>query len=114
MDRVGPRGERRLVQSILRAGLGLGSLSMAIGVVLALAEGRLQAHAVRLGDVPRLVAGGRPSAFMAVGILLLLATPITRVLALIVVFARHRDPRFAVIAGAVAALLAVGVFLGRV
>ncbi len=87
---------------------------MTTGVVLAFAEGRLRAHAVRLLDVPRLVAAGRPSAFMAVGILVLLATPISRVLALILLFAKDRDPRFAVIAGAVAALLTLGVLLGRV
>lgn len=86
---------------------------MTIGVVIAFAEGSLRAHSIRLGDLPGLVAGGRPSAFMAVGILVLVATPITRVLALIVAFAGDRDPRFAAIAGAVAALLALGVFLGR-
>lgn len=114
MDRPAPgRSERRLVQGILRTGLGIASVLMAIGVVLALTEGRLQASAIRLPDVPDLVARGEPAGFMALGILVLLATPLTRVLALVVVFARDRDSRFAVIAGTVVALLTLGVFLGR-
>jgi uncharacterized membrane protein len=99
---------------ILRIGLVAALLAMAAGVGLACFEGRLTAHAVSLSQIGSMLAHGRPSATMELGVLILLATPMVRVLTLIGVFGRDRDPRFVAAAVAVAALLVVGVFLGRV
>jgi uncharacterized membrane protein len=97
---------------ILRIGLALSALLMAVGVCLAWAEGRLLAHPVTVSELGSLLARGRPSAFMEAGILVLLATPMLRVLTLIGVFARERDIRFAAAAVVVAGLLVLGVLLG--
>lgn len=98
---------------VLRVGLTVATLLMAAGVALAWWEGRLATHAVTLSQIGSLLAHGRPSAAMEAGILVLLATPVVRVLVLIGVFARDRDPRFVAAAVAVAGLLALGVFVGR-
>ncbi len=106
--------ERTLVVWILRIGLALSTLLMAAGVGMAWVEGRLTTHAVALSQIGSMLTHGRPSAVMEAGILVLLATPVVRVLALVGVFARDRDPRFVAAAATVAALLILGVFLGRV
>jgi uncharacterized membrane protein len=108
-----PDSTRRMVGGLLRGGLLLGTLLMATGLVLAFAEGRLEAHAVTLGQIPGMLEHGRPSALMAAGVLVLLATPIARVLLLVVLFARERDFRFAVVAAGVATLLVLGAFLSH-
>ncbi len=107
-------GERRVVVLLLRLGLGAGCLLMAVGLVLAMAESRLRAHPVPIGSVPAFVAAGRPSGFMAAGIGLLVVAPLARVAALAVQFAREGDRKFAGVALAVGAILALGVVLGRV
>ena len=104
---------RMLVVWILRIGLALATLLMAAGVGLAWVEGRLTTHPVTLSQLGSMLAQGRPSAVMEAGILVLLATPMLRVLVLIGVFAREHDSRFTAAASAVAALLILGVFLGQ-
>lgn len=99
--------------AILRAGLALSMALLALGLALALAEGRLRARPVALGDVVPLIAAGRPSGFMAAGILVLLATPAIRVLALAARFAAEGDRRFAAVAVAVGLVLAFAVGIGR-
>lgn len=109
-----PEGdERRLVVAILRGGLAVSMALLAVGLVLAVARGRLRVHPVALGDVLPSLAAGRPSGFMAAGILVLLATPAIRVLALAASFAAEGDRRFAAVAAAVALVLALAVAIGR-
>lgn len=98
---------------ILRIGVAAATLLMAVGTGLALVEGRLSAHPVTLAEFGSILVHGRPSAFMEAGILLLLATPMLRVLAMIGVFSRDRDIRFAAAAVAVACLLVLAALLGR-
>jgi uncharacterized membrane protein len=106
-------GARRLVGLLLRAGLAAGALFMAIGLVLAISEGRLRSHPVRLGELARFIASGRPSGFMAAGVLVLVAAPLARVAALAATFALERDRRFALVALAVATILAFGIVGAR-
>ncbi len=108
------RATRGPVALLLRAGLVTGVLLMAIGLVLAIVEGRLASHPVALGDVPRLLLDGRPTGFMAAGIALLVAAPLARVVALAVGFAIEGDRRFALVAVSVALILGLGVLLGSV
>jgi hypothetical protein len=111
-EQAGGAGEgRRVVRGVLLAGLILGMLLVAAGLLLALAEGETVARAFTPGR--GMADHGIAPALIGGGILVLAATPIVRVLALIGVFARRRDLRFAVVAGTVALLLAVGVILGR-
>jgi uncharacterized membrane protein len=109
----GSRGERRMVQVLLRTGLLVAAALIAVGLALAALHGHLVTRAVSAGELPDLLRAGRPSAFMALGILVLLATPILRVLSLIGGFALDRDWRFASVALGVAILLLAGILLGH-
>lgn len=110
----GSRGERRMVQILLRTGLLLAAALIGVGLALAALEGHLVAHAVSLRELPALLLSARPSGCMALGILVLLATPILRVLSLIGGFALDGDWRFAAVATGVALLLLMGILLGQV
>jgi uncharacterized membrane protein len=102
------------VALLLRAGLLVGGLLILVGLVLAVFEGRLRSHPVALGEVAGSLATGRPSAFMAAGILVLVTTPLARVATLAVEFLREGDRRFALVALAVAAILVAGIAAGRI
>jgi uncharacterized membrane protein len=104
---------RRLVVFLLRAGLVGGCLLMAIGLALALFEGRLRSHPVAIADLARFMVSGRPSGFMAAGVVVLVMAPLARVVALAAEFVREGDRRFGVIALSVAAILVFGVLAGR-
>lgn len=109
----GSRGERRVVQLLLRTGLLLAAALIAAGLGLAALHGHLVTHAVSVSELPALLRAGRPSGFMALGILVLLATPILRVLFLIGGFALDRDWRFSAVAAGVALFLLAGILLGH-
>jgi uncharacterized membrane protein len=86
---------------------------MATGLVMAIARGRLRQHDVTPGRIWELVAGGHPSGVMALGLVVLLATPMLRVLLLVAGFAVARDRRFTAVATGVALMLTLAVVLGR-
>lgn len=103
--------ESRWISGILRAGLVV-SLALMLGAIAwALAEGRsLEAPRVRPFDL----AGARgPDALALLGVVVLAATPAVRVGALIVLWTRERDRRFALVAATVAAVLTIASLLGR-
>jgi uncharacterized membrane protein len=106
--------ERRVVQFLLRAGLTVAAALMALGLFMAVLGGRFTAHPVTFDQVASLLRRGRPSGYMTAGLLVLLATPIARVLALIVGFSIARDWRFVAVATAVAGLLVLGLLVGRI
>ena len=56
---------------------------------------------------------GSPSSFLDLGILLLIATPILRVVGSLIEFVNRRDWRYAVITSMVLLILAVSVLVGR-
>lgn len=109
----GSRGERRMVQVLLRSGLLVSAVLIAVGLGLAALHGQLVTHAVSVGELAALLRAGIPSGYMALGILVLLATPILRVLSLIGGFAMDGDWRFACVALGVAVLLLAGILLGH-
>jgi len=102
-----------MVQIVLRVGITVASALIAIGLVLAVLQGHMVSHPILLGELPGLIAAGRPSGFTGLGVLVLLATPIVRVICLIGGFALDRDWRFAAVAVGVALLLAAGIVLGH-
>jgi len=65
-------------------------------------------------EVARGVAAGRGEAIVAVGLLLLIATPILRVAISLVGFALERDRLYAAISAAVLVLLTISFLLGKV
>ena len=109
----GSRGERRMVQLLLQGGLLLSAVLIAVGLALAALHGRLVSHPVGVSEIPGLLRAGHPRGFMGLGVLVLLATPILRVLVLIGGFALDRDWRFSAVALGVALLLLTGILLGQ-
>ncbi|HWO69448.1 MAG TPA: DUF1634 domain-containing protein [Actinomycetota bacterium] len=100
--------------AVLRIGLAASMALMAIGLALAVGEARLRSHPVALAEILPFLAQRRPSGFMAAGVVVLVATPVVRVLALAVGSAMRRDWRLAAIAVAVAVILGLGVAAGRI
>ena len=102
---------QRFVQVLLRAGLALSVALMFAGVVAKLVSGVHRADAVKLFDLGG--AGSVSDLLMALGVLVLAATPAVRVVALVVLWARERDWRFVGIAFAVVLTLTLAVVIGH-
>lgn len=96
------RRRRRHLQWVLRGGLLAGGTLTAVGFVLALVLGHLEAVPVRPHTL--LTDGVLADRLIAGGLLLLGLTPVAGVLMLIVTWARERDWRF----------LALGIFVSVV
>jgi uncharacterized membrane protein len=103
--------ERRDVQLLLRIGLGTGAVLMAAGLVAALVSGPMPGLLLQTGGLWHRDAA-LPVRLCAIGILVLAGTPAVRVIALIVLWVRERDWRYAAVAVTVAAVLTLAVALG--
>ena len=80
-----------LIARVLTAGLVAAVILLVAGVILTLARPDLAAvHQTSVPDIPRAVAALEPGGFFSLGLLVLLATPVARVIALLVGFARRR------------------------
>lgn len=106
-----PSRDERVVGALLRAGLALAAVLMLGGVVVGMVSGETAAPAVPLFSVlgPAVAPGDR---LTALGALALALTPALRVVALIVVWIREHDLRFAAVAALVAVLLVIAAALG--
>lgn len=103
--------ERRDVQLLLRIGLGTGAVLMAAGLVAALVSGPTPVLPLQIGGLWHRDTA-LPVRLCAIGILVLAATPAVRVIALIVLWVRERDWKYAAVAVTVAAVLTLAVALG--
>jgi uncharacterized membrane protein len=102
-----------VLSSLLLGGLVLAIALMVAGAVLVLVGGdRTAPHSSSITALPGLLAGLEPAGLLDLGLLILLATPAARVLALTVAFARRREWVFAGASIAVLVILAAGVVLG--
>lgn len=103
----------RFLSRLLLAGLLIAVLLMLAGAVLAAtgANGPM-AQAVSLADLPHALASLQPLGFIILGLVVLMATPIARVMALLALFAWRRSWWFCAICVLVLAVLALSVFLG--
>lgn len=103
-----------VVHGVLIVGLLASTALMLVGVALALFYGRDLPTAVPgIGDVSGRVLALRPSGFLALGLLVLIATPILRVVGSIAAFLYERDWRYAAITSLVLSILVVSLLLGR-
>jgi uncharacterized membrane protein len=108
------RDLNEVVHAVLITGLVISTSLMLIGVGLALFSQRELPTAVPdTGDVVRRVIALRPSGFLALGLLVLIATPILPVIASISAFLYERDWRYAGVATLVLVVLVVSLLLGR-
>ena len=99
------------MQWVLRIGLALAATLMAVGLVLALATGEHAGAAVRLHAL--LSDGTLADRLIATGLLILASTPVIRVVALVAIWIRERDRRFALAGLIVCAILATAILSGR-
>lgn len=99
------------IQWVLRGGLAISAVLMAIGLVIAIAGGEHGRTAVHLMRV--FSEGSVGDRLVAVGLALLALTPVVRVLALVLIWLAERDRRFAVIGAIVLAILAFSIVTGH-
>jgi uncharacterized membrane protein len=103
-----------VVHRVLIIGLIISTALMLAGVGLALFSQRDLPTAVPdIGGIVNRVIALRPSGFLALGLLVLIATPILRVIGSIGAFVYERDWRFASITTLVLGVLILSLVLGR-
>jgi uncharacterized membrane protein len=105
----------RMIAYILGIGLLFATGSLIAGAVLALSgRGPSSMTETSITDIPRAIVALEPGGFFYLGLFFLVATPVVRVIALAVGFARHRSWRFCAISLLVLAFLVVSAVLGSV
>jgi uncharacterized membrane protein len=102
---------RRFIQLVLRGGLALSFVLMVVGLVLKAVGGDGSAPATPLFSLG--AEGAVGDTVMAVGILVLAATPAIRVLSLIVLWAREKDWHYTGVAVVVLVVLAAAAAIGH-
>ena len=105
---------REFTSMILRLGVALSCSLLAVGI-LADAVDPIAFGTIKPGHIPlllRALVHGSPAAMMHIGILVLLITPVARVVALAWSFARERDFTFATISIGVLLLLIISFTVG--
>ena len=99
------------MQWVLRAGLAISCVLLAVGLVMALVSGEHAAAAIKLHSA--LSAGTVPDRVIALGLVLLAMTPVVRVLSLVVIWMLERDRKFAMVALVVVVVLAAAIASGH-
>jgi len=108
------RDLNEIVHAVLIIGLVVSTALMLTGLALDIAYRREIPSAVPdIGEVFGRVIALRPSGFLALGLLVLIATPILRVVCSIGVFLYERDWRFAGITCLVLAVMTASLLLGK-
>jgi uncharacterized membrane protein len=101
-----------VVQPILRWGMVLSLVLMLLGLALGVVLGIEGASVVPLEKIPSQLLELDPAAFLTLGIVLLIATPLARVVGALCVFIREGDRKFILVSLAVLLAVALAVFLG--
>lgn len=101
-----------VVQPILRWGMVMSLVLMLFGLSLGIVTGVQEASVVPLGTIPSQLLKLDPAAFLTLGIVLLIATPLARVVGALCVFIREGDRRFVLVSLAVLLSVALAVLLG--
>jgi uncharacterized membrane protein len=103
-----------LVHQLLIVGLAAAAVLMVAGVLLGLFTGQgLPDAMVPLSNLLAELARFNPAAFISLGLLALIATPILRVAGSIVGFAIERDWRYALITTVVLIIVILSIVLGQ-
>lgn len=113
--------QRRLVTTwLLRLSIGLAVFSILLGLALFLARGAMYFPSTPAGRIDQILAYAwheaqalRPTAFFEFGMLVVLFTPLLRLLSGVVANARARDWSYVLIGLVVIGLVSVGLFAGQ-
>jgi uncharacterized membrane protein len=113
-DHEPPDALARAVHWTLLLGLILSGLLMTAGLIVALVRNqpRPQLLITKLSELADMALHANGVAWMELGVLLLLLTPILRVLVLAIGWSIRREGRMAMISLTVLALLAISLFFG--
>jgi uncharacterized membrane protein len=107
------KGLNITVSHVLVGGLVTSVALLLVGAILAIAgRGPSVPSATSITDIPRAIAALEPGGFLGLGLLVLLATPVARVIVLAAGFARRRSWLFFGMSAFVLALLALSAYLG--
>ena len=108
------RSLNEVVHGILLFGLGSSTILMVVGLVLDFVRHRGLPNAVpTFGEVFRHIAELRPSGFLTLGLLVLVATPILRVIGSLIAFLYEHDWRYAAITLVVLLVVSLSLLLGQ-
>jgi uncharacterized membrane protein len=110
-----PARLRPWVSGVLRVGVIVSSVALLIGVALGAVRGTLgdfSSPPVTLGSIGPGLVQGDPAAYIVLGLLILVVTPIVRVGVSVALFAQAKDRAFTLITLAVLVILLASVFVG--
>jgi uncharacterized membrane protein len=109
-----------VISAVLRGGVLLSAAIIALGTTMFFwqaltGRGSVGGDAIphTLGDTLAGVAAGSPAAIVVLGLLVLLATPLLRIIVSVATFARERDWRYVAITLLVLAILLLSFALGK-
>jgi uncharacterized membrane protein len=103
------------VSFVLKVGTYAGIALIVLGVALMVVDGRSPldaAPSLELGRLPADLVALHPSAFLWLGVLLVLATPPARVLTALIGYLRGTEREMAVVATLILVVIALGVVAG--
>ena len=107
-----------VIGRVLAIGALVGVALLLVGVGLMVANGISPTSGTATGFDPARVApdlaGGRPEGFLWAGIVILIATPVVRVLGELAAFTARRDRVMAAIAAAILGIILLGVVVGSI
>lgn len=107
------RDVNRYIRLVLLVGMILSVGVMILGLImLAVSDASWEAVPLSLGEIFRGLMEGNPIAMIDLGILLLIATPLTRVVAALIAFALNRETKFVGVAILILVVVGVAVVLG--
>jgi uncharacterized membrane protein len=101
------------IAAVLRYGARISTLIMAIGVVLVVWHARGQPfpphHPIRFAELMARLVRGDPEAITEAGVLMLLFTPLARIVVAVVSFALERDSKYVLISLGVLAVVLLSI-----
>jgi len=110
MERGKVEGYIRLV---LLGGMVISVVTLAMGLMLyAISDGTWEHVTLSFGEIIAGIAQGNPIAVIDLGIILLIATPLSRVVAATVLFAVNRERNFVYVGIAVLLVIALAILIG--
>ena len=101
----------RAIHAILLAGVLVSMSLIAIGLVLAALDPDAGQAWIGLGDLGKALRGKQPVALVELGLLVLIATPLLRILTALVLFTSERDYKFVLISLVVLGMVCLAVLI---
>lgn len=103
-----------LVHHLLVIGLVISTILMAAGLVIMLCtHSDFPTALVGINQIIPAMLGFNPAGYMTLGLLVLIATPIVRVLGSIIGFLVEKDWRYAAVSGVVLLIVLCSIYFGR-